>query len=477
MRFRSALLAALLAAPPLAADPVSPPVWPFDELALANGSTLHGLLIDDLPQGVRFQVVRRAVGRPTVTLTLWFERAEVSAVKKLPDADRAALREKIAALDQGGGGERTRMDALELTAADWPGRPGAARQYSSDQFVLISGASDEVTRRAAVRLEQITTAFARFLRPRVAGASKTTVYLAGTAAEYRALLGPAAGPVLNPAVYDPAGHRIVCGSDLRRLGDDLTAARVRHAQQLAGIDRYEADVRHLYKGSKPDLDRFLLVAADQRKRVRDAERANDRAFDAATARLFALLYHETFHAYAGTFVYPTLPAAEVRAGKGTGRLPRWLNEGLAQIFETAVVEAGELRVGQADKGRVANVHALLAGKPVAPGGPAGLVPVADLLRADRNTFLATHRSAQGESDRAYLTAWAVAAYLAFDRGLVGTAKFDAYLAAVNGGADPVAAFEALVGQDVPAFEAALRAYLGRLLPDGTLRPAEGGKKT
>ena len=36
-------------------------------------------------------------------------------------------------------------------------------------------------------------------------------------------------------------------------------------------------------------------------------------------------------------------------------MPRWLNEGLAQIFETAIIEAGELRVGHADAERLARV--------------------------------------------------------------------------------------------------------------------------
>jgi hypothetical protein len=388
----------------------------------------------------------------------------VAGLKKLSDPDRLALREKLAGLDQDGAGERTRMDALELAPADWPGKPGAAKRYASDQFVLVSGASDEITRRAAVRLEQVYTAFGRFFRPRAADAAKTTVYLTGSAAEYQKLLGPAAGPVLNPAVYDPAGHRVVCGSDLLKLDDDLSAARLRHAQQLAGIERYEEDVRRLYKGSKPELERFLAAAADQRKRVRDAERTNDRAFDAATAKLFALLYHEAFHAYVGEFVYPALPAAAVKAGKGAGELPRWLNEGLAQLFETAAVEAGELRVGPADKTRAAAAADALAGK----GG--GLMPVAELLRAGKASFVATHQAARAESGRAYLTAWAVASCLAFDRHLVGSPMFDEYVAAVNAGGDPVRAFEALVGQDVPAFEAALRSYLGRVAPDGTLRP-------
>src|SRR6516225_9397706 len=57
---------------------------------------------------------------------------------------------------------------------------------------------------------------------------------------------------------------------------------------------------------------------------------NDGLFKEATRHLFQTLYHEAFHAYLVNFVYPP----------EDGEAPRWLNEGLAQIFETAIVEAG-----------------------------------------------------------------------------------------------------------------------------------------
>src|SRR5207248_7954147 len=89
--------------------------------------------------------------------------------------------------------------------------------------------------------------------------------------------------------------------------------------------------------------RYLDAVDRERKRVIAADKANGAKFDQATARLFAILYHEAFHAYVGTFVYPPLKPDDVKAGKGTGELPRWLNDGLAQVLETPVVEAGELR--------------------------------------------------------------------------------------------------------------------------------------
>lgn len=452
-----------------AAEPVGKGVrWPMDEVTLKNGATFRGQILNEGASGVNFQVVRRIPGRPTVTLTTFFARREIDSVKRLKPAERAALNRKLAELDPNGDGERERMETLELAAADWLGTPNAARRYESDQFVLVSGASEEITRRAAVRLEQIYAAFGRLLPARHAAAGPTTVLLAATGEDYAKLIGPAAGPLLNPAIFDPATNRIVCGRDLRKLSEDLTAARAHHLRQLADLAKYEADVRQLYKNNRADLDRFLDAAAKERRRIRAAEHANGALFDAATRQLFALLYHEAFHSYAANFVYPPLPAADVRAGKGTGELPRWLNEGLAQLFETAVLEAGELRVGHADAKRLERVHDRLRGKGGKP--PVGLVPVADLLRAGRDRFLAAHADDRDGADQSYLTSWAATYYLTFEKRAVGTKEFDEYLTTVNGGGDPVNAFEKWVGQDAATFDRELADYLLRLHADGSVTP-------
>jgi hypothetical protein len=468
---RTLFLLALVAGPLHADGPVGAGTpWPFDEVTLTNGAKFQGLLLQERPDGYSFQVVRRLPGRPTLTLTTFFARQEVANLKRLNATDRATLQDKLAELDPTGASERRRMEDLELAVADWPGKPGGARRYDSDHFVLISSASEEITRRAAVRLEQIYAAFTRVLPPRHPAGRPTTILLAGQMDEYAKLAGATAGRVLNPAVYDPAANRVLCGSDLRRLGEQLAATRRHHVEQLAALHKYEAEIRKLYRNQTADRERFLGVARRQRERVKTAERANDAAFDRATRRLFAVLYHEAFHSYVATFVYPPLPPADVSAGKGTGRLPRWLNEGLAQLFETAVVEAGELRIGHADADRLDRVRDRLRGK------HGGLMPMAELLRSGKETYMAAHAGQHATADRAYLTAWAVTHYLTFDRRLTSTKNFEKYLIAVNSGGDRAKAFEAWVGQDVPAFERGLRDYLSRLLPDGTLVPPMREKK-
>jgi Protein of unknown function (DUF1570) len=451
------LLLATVHAPP---GPVAE--WKLDELIAANGARYRGIVLEETDKGVRFRVVRRPPGRATVTLTSFFLKHEVARIEKIAETERAAVKLKLAELDPTGAGERRRMEGLDLTAAEWLGTPNAAKRYDADQFILVSSASEEITRRAAVRLEQIFIAYGRFLPPRVRPAADRplSVLLAPDKDEYAKLLTGLNGPVLNPAIYDPSRNRITCGTELRRLGQDLTAARVHNVQQLATLDKYEEDVRRLYKDSRAERDRHLAPVGEQRRKIWAVEAANERKFNETTAQLFALLYHESFHAYVTTFVYPPLPPADVKAGKGTGELPRWLNEGLAQIFETAILEGGELRVGHADRVRLQRVRELRT-----KGGP---LPVADLVRVGGESFLATHAVQKSAADRTYLCAWAVAFHMVFERHLFGTPELDRYLTAINSGGEPGPAFERLVGKSLADYDAELARYFDRLRPDGTL---------
>jgi len=453
------LLAAILA------DAQPPPTglskWSFDELALTNGATLEGLILSENPDGMRFQSVSRPPGRPTVTLTSYFTKGEIARIKRLPDADRVILKERLDELDPTGAGERKRMETLELVATDeWP--PGPAKRYESDYFTLVSTGSDELVRRSAVRLEQIYIAFTRFLPPSVKDARPTKIMLATDDGEYKALLGSLGkADLLNRAVFDPTNNRVLCGTEMKRLGHELQTGRLHLSQQLAALAKYESDVTKLYR--QPELKRHLEASALERRRLYAADAGNGVKFDRATGGIFAVLYHEAFHAYVGTFVYPPLKPDDVKAGRGPGELPRWLNEGLAQVFETAVVEAGELRADAPHRDRLNRAKEALRKK-----NAERLVPLEELFVTGKDVFLASHKDQKGVTERAYLTSWALAYYLTFERHLIGIETFRKYLVEVNSGGDPRKAFERLVGQELPAFEKDWHAFLLRLQSDGTL---------
>lgn len=434
--------------------PAQPATWPMDELTLVNGAKLTGLLLDETRTGTRFRVVRRPVGRPTVTMTCLFPSVEVKSLIKLNDADRKTLRAKLDELDATTTGERKRAEELTLTESAWPGVEKTARRYESESFTLLSSTNEEITRRTAIRLEQIFVAYSRYFPARIAEPKPTTIYLTVDHDDYLQVyatvlkLRNSVDVIQHPAAYDPSSNSVFCGTNLRQLGADLAATRLHHVQQLAAVTRYEASIQDLYRNSpRAERERHLKTATDERSKVLIADRRNDAVYDEATARLYGKLYHEAFHAYIFNNVYPE-------------SLPRWLNEGLAQIFETAILDGFELRLGHADTTRLNDVQAALKTK--------SLMSVGELLLSTETQF-ALSPSQPERSKASYLAAWAVAHHLAFGRRAIGTEAFEVYLQSLKTGTSPRVAFEKLIGKDLAAYEAELQDYLRRLQPDGTLK--------
>ena len=422
--------------------------WQFDQIRLTNGAVLKGLILEETPNGIRFENVRRHPGRLTVVFTTTFTKAEIAGIDRLAAADRDRLRGRLRELAEAGPAEKQREERLELEPMVWAGRAGAGRRYRSEFFVLESNAPESVVRSAAIRLEQVFAAYVRYLPPRTIGRRPTTIELFQSRAGYEARLAAEGLEFVNVACYDPAANRILCYSDMEQLGANLQRLREEHQQIRADLDKDEKEFSRLYRGA--DLARVIGIIRSTRKRLNAADHQNEGSFDEATRQMFAVLGHEAFHAYLANMVYPPPDPGP----------PRWLNEGLAQIFETAVVEAGELRVGHADKDRLARVKDAIRKRELAP--------LNRLLRSVPRDFLAVHAADRLASDMNYLTAWALAFHLTFERRLLGTTFLDRYFQVLAKGTDPVEAFADLVGQPLPAYEVAFRQYLLQLQPDGTI---------
>jgi hypothetical protein len=134
----------------------------------------------------------------------------------------------------------------------------------------------------------------------------------------------------------------------------------------------------------------------------------------------------------------------------TRPLPRWLNEGLAQVFESGRLEGELLRIDAPQRSLLAQLKADLAGP--------GRLRLADLLKAPETTFNLTHDGPRG-SPRHYLYAWGLAYHLTFAERKLGTKALDAYVDSWQ--ADPLRAFEDLVGMKLEAYEKRWRAEMLR----------------
>jgi hypothetical protein len=419
-------------------------IWKFDIVHLRTGRIFQGLKLSETPGTVRFQCVRQCPGERTkLGPVTKFLRPEILRTEWLDDKERAVLISRLKTLEPDS--EQDRIAKIHLEPVAWRGQPEGGLCYKADHFVLISNARADIVRRAAVRLEQIYEAYVGFLPPRCHKAARTQILLVSSTAEYRQMLSHKGSGFLNPALYDPASNEIICATDLQALAEELDKIHKKYEQLRDLLQDRQAALQKL----PHPLAEAAQMLAQQQAIIRKRDKENADRFAKATERLFQTLYHEAFHAYLAGFVYPP----------GAQGVPRWLNEGLAQIFETAILEAGVLRVGHADPERLKRVKEALRTHQ--------LVSLADLLRADPAKFLIGHATSQQESDGYYLTSWALAFYLTFGQGKLGTPELDDYIRSIRAGAEPVQAFCKLVGEPLPSFEESFHQYLRTLWPDGS----------
>lgn len=429
--------------------------WVFDVVRLKSGVEFRGLILNETPSQLSFVTIERRQGRPTVFLPTSFAMSEIEKVTPLSKTERGQLSSRIDKLQNEPAERESRLKQLKLKSVEWEKKGPEVLQYRSDCFVFESDAPDLIARRAAVRLEEIHAAFGRFITPRASDGKTTTIRLMRSCEEYKRQLRSQGRSFDNAGYYDPANRVIVCASDLERLGTDMVRVRKNHFDYTQDLERRETVLTKIYKGS--ELLRHIQPIRDSRRDVEVCEKKNEAIFAQCTRSIFALLAHEAFHAYVDT-------AADLPANT---QLPRWLNEGLAQIFESAIVEGGELRLGHADPERLKRVKELTRQRK--------LIPLADVLLSRPEQFQNDHANRTGTAEQRYLTVWALTMYLTFDRQLVGGRDFNAYLTSLSQGKDPVDSFRIWFGNDLKSVERDWHQYLAELQIDGTRAKLIGEK--
>jgi hypothetical protein len=154
------------------------------------------------------------------------------------------------------------------------------------------------------------------------------------------------------------------------------------------------------------------------------------------ANLWSVLAHEGFHQFLGYEL-------------GT-QVPLWLNEGLAQYFETSYVKYGRLQTGLISKSKLRAAQYLLQ------TNRAPLLP--ELIQMDRVTF---YEKAQV----AYPMSWALVYYLLNrDGSTYRNSTFRRFLQDLKLGRDDIASFRHRFGRQSYQWQRDFELYLLRLQP-------------
>jgi hypothetical protein len=469
-------LVAVVAAPAEPRPGLATAPWKLESLTLVDGRQLHGLVIESGDAGdddagpraggdltrhapaaaVGFVQVVQPPGR-SMELITWapINQARIAAIERLPAADHALLAKRVEAFRTRRGSQHAAETAVKLIRDDehdpW--------RYAGRWFSLDSTADPTLTRQAVVRLEQVFAALEALVPPPAPaeGPPRLAVTLCGTAAEYRGLQERLGVEAEHPAFYVPARGLLVAGSDMpaiieqeRTAADSLALAE----REIADRDRsFEHNVRQLAgdleaqgmpAGKRAEV---VQLARHRWHREREALLAQlaaarrDNASRVADARRIftARLTHEAWHAYADRQL----------SGGGRPALPLWLDEGLAQVFETAPLEAGELRLDAPDPLRLNALQELLA---------SGTAPrLVTLLQAGQAEFLVGHAGGRTASRQSYLLAWGLAFHLAILEPVLTPQSLAALCRPAAVGSDSggrVAEFEQLVGMSATEFETA-----------------------
>jgi hypothetical protein len=126
-------------------------------------------------------------------------------------------------------------------------------------------------------------------------------------------------------------------------------------------------------------------------------------------------------------------------------VPLWLEEGLAQVYESFTIDGGKLRLGHVREGQFRHVR--IAGTP----------PLEPLLRTDELDFSQAGFK-HGRTDLFYAESWALTHMLAFGT-YGGISQVCRYLDALRQGLEPEAAFSAGFGLTVADAHARLDTYI------------------
>lgn len=443
--FRRVALFALAGILPLALQAQGPDQGQLESLKLKTGIELQGVVLFDFRGQVDFAEIRRPAGKPMYSVVRTFRSSEIEQLHKLPEVAHRQLLKQFKSFKQRLQVEAVQVEQVQLATLEWEGR--TLHRYEGPWFTLLSTADAQTTRRCVAPVERLFLAYRQLWPPKTHPQTPLTIELWGSFDAYRRQLKAWDLELNSPAFFSPQHNRIVAGCELDTFSRQLSSVKTEHQQQLQTLNRLDGELPKTLARLSEELKQagfseeeiaseirqrraaWKQEATAVRSRIHEMDRRNEAKFNEVTRKMFRRLAHEAWHAYLENYVCP----------REQHRVPSWLNEGLAQVFETGQLEGESYRIDAPDAERLAALQAELASNPL---------PLEQVLAADEQAFLLGHGG--GKSQQHYLYAWGLAWHLAIAENRLGGETLDRYLA--DDEQSPVMRFERLVGGKLSEFE-------------------------
>ncbi|BBM88139.1 serine/threonine protein kinase [Candidatus Uabimicrobium amorphum] len=431
---------------------------------------MKGLIKKESSRYIHFVVVKIAKGK-TSFVEVKIAKSKIAKVKRISDEIRQQRLQDLENIGKQNIVDRKKIDLVPLEKVAWEFGKGTGLVYTSKHFVLYCNTPEEFTREIAFRTESIFEAYKQFFPITRNSDQKIKIYIFNSTAEYQRYIGKAFS---NPAYYSPTHNHIVASCDLSSYKSEITKIKQHHdkirasiAKNEQSIARYRNQITQQKRRLHDDLDKRLArgqikqrdydnayrnirsqitninkqvnsILRDQKKlksEVRRYDYQNSKLIPKYVDSMVEMMYHEAFHAFLKNFLFTE---------EQTMYVPRWLNEGLAQYFESSFFSNDRLIIGEMDKDRLRFLKKFTKRN--------NAVAIKDLLVAGYKDFMVMSSDNLENSNLHYIQSWAVVYYIATLFDLRKGDVFGPYVRNIWSGKDQVKAFEELVGMPVEKFE-------------------------
>ncbi|MCS7304614.1 MAG: DUF1570 domain-containing protein [Thermoguttaceae bacterium] len=432
---------------------------PMEQVELADGQKLFGMIESVDERWVYFVQIKREPGQRSRVVVRPIERSAVVRMVPLPEEERQRLQERVASLAFHARIESARMEAIELQKKIQSNIP--VFLYVGRWFRLETTLPEQMTRRVIVRLEQIFSGYRQLLPPRTEPQQHLKILVFSSRLEYEEVLSRYGVRLANPAVFVPRENLVLAGTDLGQFGAQLRQLEEEHTQLRQELSRLRSQLNKKLQ----DLGRKLRqqgVSREEAAKILQRERAvfdnqinqklaEIQRVDRKNAELFTKimeqtlrqLYHEAFHAYMENYLFPSHQY----------QVPLWLQEGLAMLFQEAIMEADTLRI---------NAPSAEAVKLIRQDRSRGaLLSLSAVLSAEKADFIQTSATTSPLANRYYAYAWAVVYYLCQSEQL-SPAALEAYVSPAAQNLPPLQRWQRLIGMEVSQWEEGWQKFLRSL---------------